>query len=72
LSRTDPVGRHLKDILEKRDAPGKQNNHEQGFAFVLEMSIPGDSHKRVGNYQKKNELQKLYGFVVHSLTTKSQ
>ena len=45
----DPVGRHLKTILEECDAPARQNHDPQRRILVLEMPIPGKGHEDVGD-----------------------
>ena len=48
------IRRHLEAILEKRDQPANQDRGDQrGFA-VLEMPVPGDSHKGVRADEKQD------------------
>ena len=45
-----PIGWHHEAILEKGDAPGRENDKEQGFAleeFELQLPIPSNGHEDV-------------------------
>ena len=49
--RPQPVCRHLKDVLKKRDRPANQDHLDQGFALVLQVPVPGDGHEYVRDHQ---------------------
>ena len=44
---TDAVGGDLQAILEEGDAPADEDDFPECDIFVLEVSIPGDSHEDV-------------------------
>lgn len=47
LIDTDPVRRHLKEILEESQAPARQDDQPERLIPEFEMAIPGQIHKRV-------------------------
>ena len=42
------VGRHLKAILHKGNEPGNNDHLEHRRILVLQVAIPGNGHKNVG------------------------
>src|SRR5262249_6891963 len=48
------IGGHLKAVFKKRDAPTHQRHLPQRDILVLEMAVPGDGHKDVGEGQQNN------------------
>ncbi len=57
---TDPVGWHLQGILKQGDAPTYENHPEQPqiikpvHFLELQMPVPRERHKRVGQHQQSN------------------
>ena len=60
LDEAQTVGRHLTAILKEGDAPGKQNNPQQGprirnaRLLKLQVTIPGQRHENVAQQQQQN------------------
>ena len=57
------IGRYLKDILKKGNTPANENNVEKSEMlkpfqfFELQMSIPGNSHEGIREYQQDNSIE---------------
>ena len=49
---TDAVGRDLQHVLEKGDAPADEDDHGQGHALVLQVTVPGEGHEDIGEHQQ--------------------
>jgi hypothetical protein len=49
---TNPVGRNLKAVLKKSDAPAHQNHFPQGGTSVLQMAIPRKRHEDIRNREQ--------------------
>ena len=55
---TNPIGRNLQYIFEKRNPPANEYNRGQPDVFAplhvfeLQMPVPGQSHKSVGEHKK--------------------
>lgn len=49
--RTKTVGGNRQTVLKKGDAPTDENGDEEGRAFVLEVTVPGERHEHVGRNQ---------------------
>jgi hypothetical protein len=43
----NPIGWHLKAVLEKCDRPAGQYHLPKRYLFELQMTIPGEGHKDV-------------------------
>ena len=57
----DAVGRHLQEILEKRDAPANERGDEKWLvAQILQVAIPGKGHEAVGADEKEDGGEKLW------------
>jgi hypothetical protein len=50
---TEPIGRHLKAILEKSDAPTDENDDPEWLRGVLQVTVPRECHKGVRNDQQQ-------------------
>lgn len=65
--KTDTVGRHLKTILKKGNAPTDKDDGHQPQVFApahfrkFEMAIPGQRHKRIGDGEQSNGIQSFHG-----------
>ena len=45
--RADAIGRYLKAVFEKRDAPAREHNFPKRLTAILEVAIPGECHEDV-------------------------
>lgn len=59
FGKSDSVGRHLQYIFKKRNPPADKNDNPNGsgrkravFSKKLQMSVPGQSHKGIGQKQQ--------------------
>jgi hypothetical protein len=48
------IGRDLKAIFEKCDAPACEDDHPQRFRCVFQVPIPSEGHERIRNDEQKN------------------
>src|SRR5215471_21067133 len=49
----NPIGRHLQDVFEERDAPADENRNDQRTgAQVAQMRVPRERHEDVGADQQ--------------------
>ena len=60
------VGRHHQKVFEKGDAPAGENDPGQGGAFELQMTVPGEGHKYVGENKKSDGKEALIECGFHS------
>jgi hypothetical protein len=62
----DPVGRHLEDVLKKRQSPTDQNDGQQTQVlqsrdfFELEVAVPGKSHEHVRQDEQQNAVKAFH------------
>jgi hypothetical protein len=63
LVEADAVGRHLKTVFKKSDAPADEDNDKEGGVPVrvlpkkTQVPIPGHGHKRVGQDEQADSRQ---------------
>jgi hypothetical protein len=54
----NPVGRNLKQVLEKSDSPTDEYGKEPRPDIPLfQVGVPSKSHERVGQYQQDNRVE---------------
>lgn len=49
FERANTIGWDLEAVFEKSDSPAGKDDFPEGFAAVLEMTVPGESHEDVGD-----------------------
>ena len=54
VTGTDAVSAHLEAIFEESDHPAHEDDLPQGFATEPEVSVPGERHEDVGDYEKND------------------
>ena len=63
------VGRNGKAVLEKGDAPGKEDDEDErpaggNFHFLqFEMAVPGERHEHVREDEHKDGPESVHGFI---------
>lgn len=50
----DPVGRHLKTVFKKGNAPADKDDFPEGHVSEFQVTIPGEGHECVGDDEKDN------------------
>ena len=74
----EAVRGYLKAIFEERDSPTDQNDLPKSFA-TIEMAIPSEGHKDVGDGEKEDRAQEKSflraqvgrgGILIHSILTR--
>ena len=64
----DPVGGDGEAVLEKGDAPRKQDNEDEGpsggdfHLLKLEMTVPGEGHEDIREHQHQNSPKPFHKF----------
>ena len=59
------VGRHLQQIFKKRDGPAYNDDQQQRFALVFQMSIPRAGHEKVGANEEHDRQPAGLSQVIH-------
>ncbi len=54
LPVSDSVGRDLKAVLTESDQPAHDDCLPEQGSSVLQMTVPGKRHKRIGNKKQDN------------------
>jgi hypothetical protein len=61
----DPVGGHLKAVLDESDQPAYEDNLPQRTALEFQMTVPRKGHEHVGHDQKDNRSHRCTLLLEH-------
>jgi hypothetical protein len=50
----DAIGRHLKAVFKKSNAPAHESDFPERHVLVFEVAVPGEGHKHIRNSQKND------------------